>query len=100
MFLGDGSYIGMIVRGAGEGFNLYVPVRRMIRWAEEHDIMWAIDTKTKAPTIKDIRKLPVESAIETDGENKVSGKFKKEFPYHIYTSRKSLNPPSRVLDLK
>ena len=33
----DGKYVGMIVRGAGEGFNFMVPVRRMVRWAEEHN---------------------------------------------------------------
>lgn len=97
VFLKDGSYVGMIVRGAGEGFNLYVPVRRMIRWAEEHDIMWAIDTKTKAPMIKDIVKLPVESTtVVNDG--KVSGKFNKQFPYHVYTVDQHIGTTSRVLD--
>ena len=29
VFLTDGKYVGMLVRGAGETFNLIVPVRRM-----------------------------------------------------------------------
>ena len=37
VYLQDGRYVGMIVRGAGEGFNLMVPVRRMVRWAEKHE---------------------------------------------------------------
>ena len=64
VFLEDGRYMGMLVRGAGEGFNLIVPVRRMKRWAEKHDIMWAIDSSIKAPSIDEIKKLPVESVAK------------------------------------
>ena len=46
VYLQNGKYVGMIVRGAGEGFNLMVPlVRRMKAWAKKNDIMWAIDPK-------------------------------------------------------
>ena len=37
----DARYIGMLVRGAGEGFNLIVPVRRMQDYCEKHKMMWA-----------------------------------------------------------
>ena len=76
VYLQDGRYVGMIVRGAGEGFNLMVPVRRMIRWSKEHDIMWALDPKVKPPTLKEISNLPVENTSKDD--DKQSPKTKKK----------------------
>jgi len=78
VYLKDGTYVGMIVRGAGEGFNLMVPIRRMVRWAEKHDIMWALDPTIKAPAVEDILKLPVESTKKKSVDSKGSKK-KKEF---------------------
>lgn len=60
VFLTTGEYIGMLVRGAGETFNLIVPIRRMTDWAEEEKIQWALDPKVKAPTLEEIKKLPKE----------------------------------------
>ena len=37
-----GQYCGMIVRGAGETFNLIVPIRRMRTWAKAAGCEWAI----------------------------------------------------------
>lgn len=51
-----GKYVGMLVRGAGEGFNLIVPVRRMREWAEDVDIVWALDPKADTPTYDLIKK--------------------------------------------
>tara|TARA_Y100001938_G_scaffold119261_1_gene165133 strand:- start:4920 stop:5942 length:1023 start_codon:yes stop_codon:yes gene_type:complete len=56
----NANYIGMLVRGAGEGFNLIVPVRRMIDYCEKHKIMWALDPKLPMPSEDDLKKLPVE----------------------------------------
>ena len=55
----DGRYVGMLVRGAGETFNLIVPVRRMLTWAHKANIDWAI---TDAPMPDDdlMEKLPIE----------------------------------------
>lgn len=90
VYLQDGRYVGMIVRGAGEGFNLMVPVRRMKRWAAKHDIMWAIDPTVKMPTMDQIKELPVEST-STDEEEKKSKSKKSSWseldklPYLIRT---------------
>ena len=83
VYLQDGRYVGMIVRGAGEGFNLMVPIRRMKRWAAEHDIMWALDPKLDVPSIKDIKDLPVESTGDKgdeDDKDSKSFKFDRDFP--------------------
>jgi len=81
VFLQDGRYVGMIVRGAGEGFNLMVPVRRMKRWAEKHEIMWALDPSIKMPTLDKIKNLPIESVSKDEGEEKP--KDKKLFPSEL-----------------
>ena len=75
----------MIVRGAGEGFNLMVPIRRMKRWAEEHDIMWALDPTLKVPSLDDIKALPVESTgdNEEDEDDDKSFRGDRDFPYLI-----------------
>ena len=90
VYLKDGTYMGMIVRGAGEGFNLIVPVRRMIRWAKKHKIMWALDPKVKMPTMEYITNLPIETAsIKEEDEKKKNTKtkaqreFDETFPYLI-----------------
>tara|TARA_Y100000361_G_C11150590_1_gene340770 strand:- start:1065 stop:1988 length:924 start_codon:yes stop_codon:yes gene_type:complete len=81
VYLQDGRYVGMIVRGAGEGFNLMVPVRRMIRWSKEHDIMWALDPKAKTPTLKEILDLPIENTSKDDDkETPKSKKKSSDFP--------------------
>ena len=56
----DARYVGMLVRGAGETFNLIVPVRRMVQWAEKNKIMWALDPKVKMPTADELAKMQVE----------------------------------------
>ena len=60
VFLTDGQYIGMLVRGAGETFNLIVPIRRINKWAKSENIMWALDPSVDAPALEEIHKLPKE----------------------------------------
>lgn len=60
VFLTDGQYIGMLVRGAGETFNLIVPVRRINKWAKSENIMWALDPTIDAPSLEEINQLPKE----------------------------------------
>ena len=62
VFLTDGQYIGMLVRGAGETFNLIVPIRRMAKWAKSEKIEWAMNPEKKAPKLEEIMKLPKEKA--------------------------------------
>lgn len=60
VFLTDGRYIGMLVRGAGETFNLTVPVRRMRNWATTAGVLWAIDPNVPVPPRADLDKMPIE----------------------------------------
>jgi hypothetical protein len=71
VFLTDGKYIGMLVRGAGETFNLIVPVRRIRKWAEKENILWAIDSKAKSPSFDEIEKITVENMGDLKEETKI-----------------------------
>jgi len=61
VFLTDGQYIGMLTRGAGETFNLVVPIRRMKKWAAQEKLEWAMNKEIPAPTIEEIEKIVVEN---------------------------------------
>ena len=80
----DARYVGMLVRGAGEGFNLIVPVRRMAEYCAEHKIMWALDPKVTMPTRDELKKLPIEHAPkEEEKETDEKAAAKKMFPYML-----------------
>ena len=84
VYLTDGRYMGMLVRGAGEGFNLIVPVRRMIRWAEKNDIMWAIDASVEMPSFDEIDDIPVEdSGVSSKRKSTGDDKSLRSLPYLI-----------------
>lgn len=50
VFLKDGRYVGMIVRGAGETYNLIVPIRRIATWAKRVKIEFILDA---SPVVSD-----------------------------------------------
>jgi S1-C subfamily serine protease len=84
VYLRNGTYVGMLVRGAGEGFNLMVPIRRIKSWARKNDLEWALDTGEKMPSLATIRNMPVEDS----GMEKKSGESAdtKEIPFLIRTT--------------
>ena len=79
----SGQYVGMLVRGAGEGFSLYVPVRRMRTWAKRVGVSWAIDPKVKLPTEAELQKLPI--GDPPGGESKGGKTDMKRYPFRIHT---------------
>lgn len=88
----DAKYVGMLVRGAGEGFNLIVPVRRLTDYCERHKIMWAVDKKVAMPDTEELKKMPIENTPKEkesaeDEEKKEAAK--KLFPFQL-----------RIIDLK
>ena len=78
-------YVGMLVRGAGEGFNLIVPVRRMVDYCERHKMMWALDAKVKMPTEAELKKMPIETTPKEKKEAVDAKKdaAKKMFPFML-----------------
>jgi hypothetical protein len=84
----DAKYIGMLVRGAGEGFNLIVPVRRMQDYCEKHKIMWALDAEVDMPTGDELKKLPIEHEPKSkkeseEEENTEDNAETKKFPFML-----------------
>lgn len=89
----DARYVGMLVRGAGETFNLIVPVRRMVDFAKKNNLLWALDPKVKMPTVEELRKVPVEDvgadfSSENAKEKKKQKRIatQKEFPFLLRTN--------------
>ncbi|MAF25946.1 hypothetical protein CL634_10280 [bacterium] len=82
---GNARYVGMLVRGAGEGFNLIVPVRRMQEYCERHKIMWALDPKVAMPAEEELKKMPIENTPKEKEEVKDAEKeaAKKMFPFRL-----------------
>ena len=77
-----GQYIGMLVRGAGEGFNLIVPVRRMRTWAEKSNVLWAMDKSVAVPTLEEIRKIkPDDSGIDAQKATADGATSLDRFPF-------------------
>lgn len=60
VFLKDGRYVGMLVRGAGETFNLIVPVRRISEWVKTTKMEWATNPDVSMPSDEELIKMPVE----------------------------------------
>lgn len=60
VYLRDGQLVGLVLRGAGETFNLIAPVRRIHDWAKSAKIEWAVDDKVAVPSDEELKKLPVE----------------------------------------
>jgi hypothetical protein len=81
----DAKYVGMLVRGAGEGFNLIVPVRRMIDYCQENKIMWALDKNVPMPTEAELKKMSIENAPREKEKTEEVKKeaAKKMFPFMI-----------------
>lgn len=88
----DATYVGMLVRGAGEGFNLIVPVRRMKDYCEKHKIMWALNPKLEMPSEDEIKKMPIENEPKEKEEDSEETKAaKKQFPFQLKVTPRNIN---------
>lgn len=76
----SGLYIGMLVRGAGETFNLVVPIRRMNSWAKKVDIEWALNEKLNPPSMEDILKMQIEGVSTKQNQEKVKTPDVMKYP--------------------
>jgi S1-C subfamily serine protease len=95
VFLTDGKYVGMLVRGAGETFNLIVPARRMKTWAAARNAGWILDPSVSPPSLEDIGKLNPEA--ESNGKNEDESETSKSFPYLIRQVKSATEVKIRIL---
>ena len=75
-----GQYVGMLVRGAGETFNLVVPVRRMRTYAKKESVLWAIDTDVKVPSLQEITSMSAEGTKSSPTKGTKATKDAVKFP--------------------
>jgi hypothetical protein len=94
VFLTNGKYIGMLVRGAGETFNLTVPVRRMQDWVKDRDCQWVLDPSKEAPTLDEIDKIEAESR-SGNGLGPEPDPNTKQYPFLIRDMDKKLELKER-----
>jgi len=96
----DGRYIGMLVRGAGEQFNLIVPARRMRDWAKVAKVEWAMDASVAMPTDEELKKMPVEDSGVSFAPGYPSSAgapaASRDYPYMLKINKKP-NPISKLL---
>jgi hypothetical protein len=67
VFTANGTYIGMLTRGAGPGLNFIVPMRRIVPWAKQMGVYWALDPDLDVPSEEERISLPL-----TDGTDKIN----------------------------
>lgn len=60
VFTEDGRCVGLILRQRGEAFNLYVPYRRIVRWAVRSNLKWVIDESLPLPSDEERSKLSID----------------------------------------
>lgn len=70
----DGRYVGMVVRGAGEGFNLIVPIRRIRDWSKEVGVEFILDPSQPVPDEKTLKSKPVEDVPPVNGSGEARPK--------------------------
>lgn len=88
VYLADGRMCGMVVRGAGETFNLIVPSRRIKEWAKKAGVEFAIDDKVPVPSEVELKKIRLDSTNNVSIVEKL--KDYKEFKYLIYQPERKL----------
>lgn len=63
----DGKYVGMLVRGAGETFNLFVPISRISTWAKRNGVEFVLWPSINIPSDEELRKFPLEEKATSSG---------------------------------
>lgn len=76
----DGRYVGMLVRGSGEGFNFIVPTRRLHAWAKKVGVEWAVDPNVKTPDEETLAKITIEDEAAAAGQTVGKSEDAKAFP--------------------
>jgi hypothetical protein len=97
VFLEDGRYYGMVVRGAGETFNLIVPQRRLLSWAKKVKVEFALNHDVKCPACDDeLKTLPIEDESPGGAHRQQAEKqpVSRQTSFLIYTTPEKLNMPA------
>lgn len=95
VYLTDGKLVGLVLRGAGETFNLIGPVRRLHDWSKKAKVEWAVNDAIPMPSEEEMKKLPVEdNGVEFSYSAKASDRTPGA-PSSLKTMEKK-NPDFRI----
>jgi S1-C subfamily serine protease len=89
VYLKDGRYVGMIVRGAGETFNLIVPNRRLHGWAKKVGVDFTLDPSLPVPDEATLKTHPIENSPRGGSSSSATAvKAKLDFKFLVYLNEK------------
>ena len=60
VFLFDGRLVGLVLQGTGQSMNYIAPARRIVKFARDGGIAWAVDDSVTLPTDEELKKLVIE----------------------------------------
>ena len=69
VYSSSGKLVGMVLQGTGQSMNFIAPSRRIIKWAKEANVEWAVDDRVALPSDTELKKLPIEDNGVTFGGN-------------------------------
>ncbi len=93
VYLEDGRYVAMIVRGAGETFNLVVPMRRLHKWAKKVGVDFTLNPNLNVPCDDDLKGRPIEDNPKGGShspERASSDRYDFKFMIREYTPSKGI----------
>lgn len=61
-YLPNGKCVGVVTAMTGPQMAYMVPVRRIMDWANKEHVQWAINPDFPMPSVKEVKRLPVEDA--------------------------------------
>jgi S1-C subfamily serine protease len=79
----DNKYVGMLVRGAGETFNLIVPVRRLAEFAKKNKLTWALDDAAELPSLEEVLAQSIEDTKVLSNSEKRADAAASPVPPHV-----------------
>jgi len=92
----SGKYVGMLVRGAGEGFNFIVPIRRIHNWTKEVDAEWAVDPNAETPTLEELSRQPIEDAAFSSSEKESDEEANKKHGLKFMIIKTPNSPTAKI----
>lgn len=92
VYLKDGRYVGQIVRGAGETFNLIVPFRRLENWAKKVGVDFVLDPSIPVPDETTLKSVPIENAPKGGSVPNAARAEKQNLKFMIRVNEDSLLP--------
>lgn len=83
----DGKYVGMLTLGlnGADTFNYIVPVRRIVKWATDNKLRWAVDTSAPVPAYDELAKIPVEDTLRNPETAKSADQSPTPAPHSVQT---------------